>query len=55
MGYWGWALVLGPNLNRPMPADEIPEAYKSIETVMANQRDLVAVEHTLRQVINVKG
>ena len=35
--------------------DEIPEAYKSIETVMANQRDLVEVEHTLRQVINVKG
>jgi tRNA-splicing ligase RtcB len=35
--------------------DEIPEAYKSIEEVMANQSDLVDVVHTLRQVVCVKG
>ncbi len=35
--------------------DEIPAAYKSIETVMANQADLVEVVATLRQVICVKG
>jgi tRNA-splicing ligase RtcB len=35
--------------------DEIPGAYKPIETVMANQSDLVEVVATLKQVICVKG
>ncbi|TDI47072.1 MAG: RtcB family protein [Acidobacteria bacterium] len=35
--------------------DEIPGAYKNIETVMNNQRDLIEIEHVLRQVVNVKG
>lgn len=35
--------------------DEIPGAYKDIDVVMANQRDLVEVVHTLKQVLCVKG
>jgi len=35
--------------------DEIPGAYKDIDTVMANQSDLVEVMHTLKQVVCVKG
>jgi tRNA-splicing ligase RtcB len=35
--------------------DEIPGAYKNIDTVMENQRDLVEVVHTLKQVLCVKG
>ena len=35
--------------------DEIPGAYKNIDTVMANQTDLVEVVHTLKQVICIKG
>ena len=35
--------------------DEHPEAYKDIDVVMANQADLVAVEHTLSQIFNYKG
>ena len=35
--------------------DEIPGAYKDIDTVMENQRDLVEVVHTLKQVLCVKG
>ena len=35
--------------------DEIPGAYKDIDTVMANQNDLVEVVHTLKQVVCVKG
>lgn len=35
--------------------DEIPGAYKDIDQVMKNQRDLVEVVHTLKQVICVKG
>ena len=35
--------------------DEHPDAYKDIDTVMANQADLVAIEHTLSQIFNYKG
>jgi tRNA-splicing ligase RtcB len=35
--------------------DEIPGAYKDIDTVMKNQSDLVEVVHTLKQVMCVKG
>lgn len=35
--------------------DEIPAAYKNIDTVMENQRDLIDVIHTLKQVVCVKG
>lgn len=35
--------------------DEIPQAYKPIDRVMADADDLVTVRHTLRQIVNVKG
>lgn len=35
--------------------DEIPSAYKDIDEVMENAKELVKIEHTLRQIINVKG
>lgn len=35
--------------------DEIPGAYKAIDVVMADASDLVKIEHTLRQIVNVKG
>lgn len=35
--------------------DEIPDAYKDIDTVMADAVDLVTIEHELRQILNVKG
>ena len=35
--------------------DETPAAYKSIDAVMAAQKDLVEIVHTLRQVVCVKG
>lgn len=35
--------------------DEAPGAYKDIDTVMENQKDLVEVVHTLKQIVNVKG
>lgn len=35
--------------------DEAPDAYKDIGTVMADQADLVAVEHELHQILNYKG
>lgn len=35
--------------------DEHPAAYKDIDQVMENQRDLVEIEHTLHQILNYKG
>ena len=35
--------------------DEIPQAYKPIDQVMADAAGLVAIRHTLRQLVNVKG
>ena len=35
--------------------DEIPAAYKDIDSVMENQTDLVEVLHTLKQVVTIKG
>ena len=35
--------------------DEHPEAYKPIDQVMQDQRDLTEVVHTLHQVVNYKG
>jgi tetratricopeptide (TPR) repeat protein len=31
MAYWGWALVLGPNLNLPMIPSVAPQAYEAIQ------------------------
>lgn len=35
--------------------DEAPGAYKDIDQVMADQTDLVSIEHTLKQIVCVKG
>ncbi|WP_440709794.1 RtcB family protein [Herbiconiux sp. YIM B11900] len=35
--------------------DEIPQAYKPIDRVMEDARDLVRIRRTLRQLVNVKG
>ena len=35
--------------------DELPMAYKDIDEVMENSKELVKVDHTLRQVVSIKG
>jgi len=35
--------------------DELPMAYKDIDEVMENSKELVKVDHTLKQMVNVKG
>lgn len=35
--------------------DEIPQAYKDIDVVMEDAKDLVEIKHTLHQIVNVKG
>lgn len=43
------------NNDAKMLLDEHPASYKDIDQVMADQADLVEVEHTLTQVLNYKG
>ncbi|WTY93059.1 RtcB family protein [Sphaerisporangium sp. NBC_01403] len=44
------------NANRAAAlVDEHPEAYKSIDQVMQDQKDLVEIQHTLHQIFNYKG
>jgi tRNA-splicing ligase RtcB len=35
--------------------DEIPMAYKDIDEVMENSKELVTVQHSLKQIVNIKG
>ncbi len=51
------AAMLGKAWNGDAKAllDEHPASYKNIDAVMADQLDLVRVQHTLRQVLNYKG
>ena len=35
--------------------DESPKAYKDIDAVMESQKDLVEIQHTLKQILCVKG
>ena len=42
-------------LIREETIDEIPSAYKDIDAVMENQKDLVEIVEELKQVVCVKG
>ena len=42
-------------LHRGDVRDEAPQAYKNIDTVMENQRDLVETVHRLRPLAVIKG
>ncbi len=49
-------LMSGIEVNRSeVFLDELPGAYKNIDLVMEQSKDLVEVMHTFRQIVNVKG
>ena len=49
-------LMNGIEVNRSEAfLDELPGAYKDIDLVMEQSKDLVEVIHTFRQIVNVKG
>lgn len=48
--------MLGVNFSHSKEfIDEIPSAYKDIDVVMENSKELVEIKHVLKQIINVKG
>jgi len=44
MAYWGWALVLGPNLNLPMSPDVAGQAYEAIRMALAAKANVTRRE-----------
>lgn len=40
---------------RPSLLDEHPDSYKDVDMVIDRSKDLVSIDHVLRQVLNVKG
>ena len=40
MAYWGWALVLGPNLNLPMQEGVVAQAYSAIQMAVKLKRQV---------------
>lgn len=49
LAYWGWAHARGPNLNKPMTADDVPEAWDAIQKAQslkhkASQKERALIE-----------
>jgi tetratricopeptide (TPR) repeat protein len=44
MAYWGWALVLGPNLNLPMSPEVVEQAYEAIQLALARKANVTQKE-----------
>ena len=44
MAYWGWALVLGPNLNLPMQAGVVKQTYDAMQKALALKSKVSARE-----------
>jgi tetratricopeptide (TPR) repeat protein len=51
MAYWGWALVLGPNLNLPMIPEVAPQAYRAVRQAVALQGKVSARERAYIQAL----
>ncbi|HZL84227.1 MAG TPA: hypothetical protein VFD07_02490 [Candidatus Krumholzibacteria bacterium] len=44
MAYWGWALVLGPNINLPMQSEVMGQAYEAMQLAVARKDKVSAAE-----------
>ena len=44
MAYWGWALVLGPNLNLPMSAAAAAQAYEAVQMALSHKGNATSRE-----------
>lgn len=45
MAYWGMALVMGPNINMPMPPENELQAYEMIQKAIALKKNVSKREH----------
>ncbi|HSF17049.1 MAG TPA: hypothetical protein VLK65_15980 [Vicinamibacteria bacterium] len=54
MAYWGWALVLGPNLNLPMQPDVVPLAYEAIQRALALKDEVSEKERAYIEALSAR-
>jgi len=47
MAHWGWALVLGPNLNLSMQPEVVPQAYAAIQKAVSLKNRVSAKERQM--------
>jgi tetratricopeptide (TPR) repeat protein len=54
MAYWGWALVLGPNINLPMQAEVVSQAHQAIQTGMSKRAKATRKERELIEALALR-
>ena len=54
MAYWGWALVLGPNLNLPMRASVVSQAYEASRKALALKDTVSEKERALIEALSLR-
>jgi len=54
MAYWGWALVLGPNLNLSMLPEVVPEAYAAMQAAVGLKDRVTAAERDYIEALAVR-
>lgn len=54
MAYWGWALVLGPNLNLPMQPTVVADAYRAVRAAVALKDKVSAREQAFIDALAVR-
>ncbi len=54
MAYWGWALVLGPNLNLPMQANVVEQAFKAMQMAVKLKDQVSARERAYIEALAVR-
>ncbi len=54
MAYWGWALVLGPNINLPMQPEVAEQAFAAIQTAMLLKNNVTEIERAYIDALAVR-
>ena len=54
MAYWGWALVLGPNINLPMQAEVEKRAYEAAQTAFKLRHQVSEKERILIETLALR-
>jgi tetratricopeptide (TPR) repeat protein len=54
MAYWGWALVLGPNINLPMQPEVNEQAFDAIQQAMARTDQVSPAERAYIEALQVR-
>ena len=54
MAHWGWALVLGPNLNLPMLPEVVPQAYAAMQAAVLLKKNVSNKERDMIDALTLR-